>query len=336
MLKNAIHFPSRYIGSKSWSLPGKIARLVFGLFCRKIQQKLSGDGIYQFRAKTLSKEEVKKYIIYCSATMACFKQDTQDQNYSNFGSWIDRFGFKLYQPTNNNHSNLPGSVQVMDRCYFDPRSGLKAVILYDDNEVILCFGSNRAGENEMSTKKERDKMEKTIITDATKNLLGAKVQIYAQADALFQVIKQQFKDKKIVLTGQCFGGSLASYVALKNQVCCIGFNTLPLGVGQQQDIGKDRLNLANKYCVHISAKGDYLSDFFVVKPIDRFLCFIGIRTPGIFGVRYKIPSAYKQIIQTHIYIMGSIMHYLGYPKTSRPAILKNEDVVRVPIEHLTR
>jgi hypothetical protein len=336
-LKNIISFPGRYLGSKSWSIPGKIGRLIKSIFT-KSPKKDSGDTPYHFTAKPLSSADAKKYLAYCSVTMASFKQDAHDEKYKKFGSWIDRFGFNFFEPAKAqvDLSIVPGNVQAKDRCFFDLQTGLKAIVVSDDKEVVICFGSNKSADYETSSKKERSKLFRKNIDAGSKNLLGGKVEMFAQADALFQVLKnrKEFEGKKIVLTGQCIGGSLASYVALKNEVPCIGFNTLPLGAGQQQEIGKEKLKQADKYLVHISAKGDYLSDPCIVKPFDRFLSFIGIRTPGNFGKRYRIPSAYRRLDQTHDFIMGSMMGHLGYDKLTRPATIKDEDIVRVPIDKI--
>jgi hypothetical protein len=305
-------------------------------FESEVKEKHPGLKDGDPKLKKIAQEEAKQYLLHCSATIACFKQDKK---------WVEPFGFKFFNPKEAHISvaDISETMQVKDDCFFDPYTGVKAIILEKDNEVVVCFGSLHTGDYEFKLPeqqqsqgadgtKEKEKIDEKKAAKVRErqmqsvhgNLLGLKSKTYDQADLLYQKIASlpQFQGKKISLAGQCFGGSLASYVSLKNKVPAICFNTFPLGVGQQEKIGPDMLHKADEYITHVSAETDYVSDNRKVAFIDWILTSLRIRSPGNFGKRFVIPSAYSNSDATHAYIQGSLMNYLGHDKRANPADLK--------------
>jgi predicted esterase YcpF (UPF0227 family) len=129
-----------------------------------------------------------------------------------------------------------------------------------------------------------------------------------QADAFVQNVMKAYPDKTIKLTGFCFGGMLAQYAALKNEVPASCFNSLQLGPKLQQDIGSEKLEKAGSYVEHFSIERDHITDSRIdsivefklpknleslrLTPLDNIVNKLGIRTPGNFGKTYqtKLPE----------------------------------------------
>jgi len=100
-----------------------------------------------------------------------------------------------------------------------------------------------------------------------------------------------------------------------------------LGAGLQYDIGTSALNCADEFITHISAKGDFVSDLYKVHFVDFILQMALLRSPGNFGKRFTIPTAYKKSIETHEYPFGSLMKFLGKDIRTRPKDLPLTELV---------
>jgi len=316
-------FPFRYFGSKTWSIPGVLFRLPSALFRRalgrasqqSLKRELLGSGYHFQFEKSLSPVELKEYLPYACATAFVHGSDP---------SWIEPFGYQVVSP-----KDLPlfddNGVEAHENCYFDPQSGLKAAIAKKGDTLLVAFGALKSNYSELTDDAlANKKLYNKNLGNTIKNWVGAVPSIYHQADNLFKKLQktEQFKGKKVVLVGQCYGGSIASFLALKRNIKAYCFNTLPFGAGLQKEVGQSALLEADQYVTHITARGDWLSDpRSILRVLDRVASGVGIKTPGNFGRRYVIPSAYPSRAQTHHYAVGSVMTHLGYDKRTKPSDL---------------
>ncbi len=204
------------------------------------------------------------------------------------------------------------------------------MVLEDEHEIVVSFGAMQSHWPDFSDSKEAKKRANTPLPSVIANYAGLTPLCYKQADALMEQLKVYAKEqnKPLVVTGQSLAGSIASYVALKHEVKGVCFNPVQLGAGLQWDIGDAKLAQADKYVTNISVANDHLNNFPGVTAVDRVLSHLGVRTPGNFGKRYRIPSAFKKKTQAHDFPMKSIMQYLGYHKDTKATELKPEDIIR--------
>lgn len=307
-------FPYRYIGSKTWSIPGIIIRApYFGV--KKIlglstnNDTLLGSGYhYQFQ-KQLTKEEVKGHLEFIS--MAAFAHTSQF-------SWVQPFGYKLISPKSLGVED--SNLQIRESCFFDPESGLKVVVAEKGNDIVVSFGAMDSSKSEILDSQKSRQISRDQWLQGATNLLGRQVPLAIQAEIFFKKLieSSQFKDKNIKITGQCLGGCLAQFVSLKHHTKSYCYNSLQLGAGLQLLVDADTLQNADEYVTHVSAKGDYLTDGYAMPFFDKVLSSVGVRTPGNFGKRFFIPSAYKDSMKTHNFMLGSAMKYLGFPEKTHP------------------
>lgn len=296
-LKNFFTFPLRYIGSKK-------------------------AGYHAEIQKTLTPKETLAYVKYGAMAAA---QHNCDQ------SWIEPFGLKFFNPLESNLdlAAIPGNLEAKENCFYDATTGLKAVIAANDDEVIISFGALDSARHLFPDQSEKQKgLKMSQYGYVAQNLLGGQPACYEQAHALFNALKDHpdFKGKTITLAGQCLGGSMAQYVALKNEVPAVCFNTLALGAGLQYAIGSKAFEKADDLITHISAQTDFVSDNRSTEIFDRALCFLGIRTPGNFGKHYDIPAAYTKRDEIHDYMVGSVMKYVGYDIRNKPSDMNAEEI----------
>lgn len=308
-------FPCRFLGSKTWSVPGVILRAPWILFKRLfvrnstpiIQELFPNNYRFSFE-KTLTREEVKPYYPHVAAT--AFVHQNKDQFIPS--------GWKNLSPKDLGITML--KVDVGNDCLYDLSSGFKASLIEKDDEIIVAFGSLEIDSGKTETGKFRFSKSGNILT----SLVGLTPKPLQQAASFVQILRNHTycQGKKISVTGNSYGAALAAYAGLKNETPAVCFNAFQLGVGSQWDIGKDRLEKADQYITHISAKGDYVTDLSIYKPVDLFLSAVGLKTPGNFGRRFTIPSAYKKPLATHGFILGSVLEHLGYNQRTTPAELK--------------
>ncbi len=295
-LKNFFLFPLRYVGSKKAGYHAKIQ-------------------------KTLTSEETLPYVKYAAMAAAQHSCDV---------SWISPFGLEFYNSFKSslNLADIPGNLEAKENCFFDATTGLKAVIAFNDDEVIIGFGAMDSARSLYPDHKMQKSLKFNQHCHLAQNLLGGQPACYEQADALFKMLKDnpEFKGKSISLVGQCLGGSIAQYVSLKNEVPAVCFNTLALGAGLQYEIKSKAFKKADNFITHISAQTDFISDNRKLFIFDRALSFLGIRTPGNFGQRYDIPAAYTKREDIHDYMMGSVMKHVGYNIRNKPSDLSSEEI----------
>lgn len=309
-LVNALTAPRRYLGAKNWSIPGVLIRLPCVAYKhattkqqRTFAEDLFGTGYHRPIQKILTKDELKPFFKYGCA--AAFVHRTKEE-------WISPLNYTAlgkHSFTHDQLQSLPPSIEARTSCLFNPKSQLKVAILQKDKEVIVAFGALGSYETEGVA----DDMA-NLKTSGFAGLVGIKPDIYREAEELVAWIKKQpeFQDKEITLSGSCFGGSLASYCALKQDLKAVALNPFPLGAGLQQDIPQKALDNADAHVINITAKGDFYTNSRSRDAIDTIVSAIGIKTPGTFGQRLAIPSAYKKGADTHNYFMGSVMKYMGY------------------------
>jgi dienelactone hydrolase len=274
-----------------------------------LKQELFGSGYHHSFEKTLTPTEVKPYLPYASAAGFI---------YSTNPSYV-LSGWECIPPETLNLTSE--SVEARDKCFFDPDSGFKVTLLQKRNEVIVCVGAIEAQEQEKARSPKYQKAK-----NIAQSILGVMPPVYKQALAFAKKIQAcpQFAGKKLTLTGQCYGGAIASYLALKTKLPAVCLNSFPLGAGVQYDIGKDVLSEADKYVTHISSRHDFLTDLPFYTPMDLAVSALGIRAPGSFGRKYLIPTAYSDPLMSHAYILSSVLQHLGYDKRAHPKDLPLE------------
>ena len=327
-------FPLRYIGSKSWSIPGVIARTPCSLL-RKIFRKntsftkeVFGSIGYQSNfEKELSPEESAHFLPYCAIT--AFTHNSKPE-------WLQPFGFKAIAPRTLasliNHTSL----KMYAQCFLDPESGLKVTLSEKGDELVIGIGALKSFETEIKSNKKKSRLYNKQLITGGHNFIGLKPAIYKQADAFITSLLKldAFKDKKVMLVGTCYGGSIASYVAIKQRLLAHCFNTFPLGAGLQEALPKRNLKDAEQLVSHLSVYDDFASDPVLLKFPSRVLSSLGIRTPGNFGKRFVIPTPYKSSKERHAYILGGIMHHQGYDKETKPhEIGANHPLINYLREH---
>lgn len=335
-LKNVGRIPFRYIGSKTWSIPGLVLKSISILFDRvlnrqhlttNLKEYFFGAGYHFFMQKKLNHVEIIPYFPHAGAINAVHASDH---------SWIEPLGYETIEPKSLNlklKDSFEG-LQPNQKCFFDERTGLKITTFIKDKEVIFTIGTVGSSRSEIQDSKVHRKIMWQMAGDAIYNFLGGNPTLYRQADQFIQSVMQNpfFSDKKISLTGHCFGASVAAYLGIKHQIKTICFNSFPIGAGLQMDIGPAKLDQSDDFVTHITARNDYTSDFPFIHFIDLPLSLIGIRTPGNFGKRYYIPSAYHSTYwssivhpiknfhnfhNTHRFILGSMMKCIGQDRKTK-------------------
>lgn len=323
-IASILSIPFRYLGSKSWSLPGILIRLpivtIRHLFSANVhktfKEDLFGSGYHRFDKRVLNSEEIKPYIQYAAAAAAIHGK--------HFDSWTDPLGFKVVSPKDlikDIQGGIPQGLLVKDDCFFDQETGLKAALLVKGNRYMLVFGALRSSSTEL------DKVASKLLDDKVWNNCGASIAgfvptIYLKANRLVEMVKEipAIKSGSFELCGQCLGGSLASFAGIKNQIKATCLNTFPLGAGLQYELGNERLNEADKYITHISCKTDFMSDLpKVLGVLDSLVNFIGIRTCGNFGKKFLIPNPFPNYSgKTHNNIAAAMFLHAGFKEKDRP------------------
>jgi hypothetical protein len=142
---------------------------------------------------------------------------------------------------------------------------------------------------------------------AIRNVVGLDARLFDQAEEVYLRIKETHSNIRLV--GGCLGGAIASYVGLKQGVPTTSINGFPIGVALQKKIGREKLAHADNWVKNFIVKHDQFCDNRFINILDRFLSFIGIRTPGNFGFRYTIPSKFNNAKDTHELVMQSLKQY---------------------------
>jgi hypothetical protein len=326
----AVTFPTRYIGAKSWSIPGLVMRTPLILFKRLFwQQPLTaaqflGTGYRSRFEGQLTQDQTKEMLRYASYGLLPFRYEED--------KWAQPYGARIINPTtlNVDVKKLPGKVQATDKTFIDKETLFKAVIVEDDHELVVAFGSMHSHWHDFSDSSLAKKQYHNQLGSVFTSFAGYLPPYYEQADALVEQLKKvaETKNKRFVVTGQSLAGSLASYVSLKQGVRGVCINAVQLGAGVQQSIGDAKLAKADQYLIHVTIDNEILSALPGLSIVDYGLSGLGVRTPGNFGRRFTIPSAFKSWRASHDYPIQSMMQYIGYNKEDKASNLKHIDIIK--------
>ncbi len=215
----------------------------------------------------------------------------------------------------------PYGMRMTGYNFIDIHTGLQVAVTESDTEVIVGFGARGWDGGSISDEKDFSTYKNNQLGVIVANPLGFKPRCYEQANELFQKIQKEYPNKKISISGICYGGAVASYVALQNKVEAVCFNSYTLGAGLQQAIGREKLTMADHLITHISTKDDLVSDNKILQVFDRALSFFGIKTPGRFGRRFTIPRHYSGIWENHIHVYATMMLHMGYQASTKTSDL---------------
>ncbi len=307
IIGQAMTFPLRWAGSKTYSIPGIIVR--FPVVAAKHllgkndpattfkDELLPQKGYTWFTHKDLSSEEAKEYMLYATAAGCIHRNNV---------NWLKPFGFVPIKA-----DTFAVDAEKIDNIIFDRATGLKIGVFQKDNEIIVVFGALKTHESQFahSEYKEADKLTRKVQVQCISSLLGGKPEMYTKADLLVGQLMQsnRLKNKKVTICGQSLGGSLASYVGLRQQIPTVALNAFPLGTGLQQKIGAEKLHNADQVVTNIRVKGDYWSDLpWIVKTFDVCVNALGLKTPGNFGKLLDVPAIHKKSGITHVDVYGAI------------------------------
>jgi hypothetical protein len=273
-------------------------------------------------------EKIRENLVYACAIAAIHK---------NKPLWLTPFNYSLAPTT-----DFGVGLKTQNSILFDPISGLKIGIYSKDKDVIIAFGAYRSHRaqflsNKSITEKARSKMlEATVGMNMIGSLLGTHPELFKKANSFVEALKksEEFKGKNIKLTGQSLGGSLASYVSLHQRVSAIAFNSMPLGAGLQSSISAEKLQNADYVLTQFVIEGDFASHHPApVVKMAAALNSLGFKTPNHFGSKIYVPTIYKDMFDTHHYIIGALLAQLCPDKlkicqniASRDEALKKESV----------
>lgn len=265
----------------------------------------------------LTPHQAKKYLRYLAFSTSSFNNNT---------SWSDALNIRFIDPMKTQNSIKLDDFEVTPYGFKDYRTGLKIVLgETSKKEIFICFGAAGSfGADTSGSKMVRAQSAQMMAVFG--NLLGFQNYLFQQAaESVSALIKQEFfKNKKVFIMGNSLGGTIASFASLKNKIPSICFNSLQLGLGQQQAISFQTLNEANKYVTHISTSNDYVSQFPGMRYLAYFLNTLRIRTIGNFGKKYIIPSLYNPFV-SHGWIVKCMMQHIGYQANQKTADLSLED-----------
>lgn len=290
---------------------------------------------YHYELQRLNQKEVQAHLCYIAQSSYAHKSLSD--------KLITPFGYQPVDPGSIglNLKDFRGEIAILDglivdgsdkasrteKCFVDQDMGLKIAIAVNEDlrELILAFGD--LGSLSIESK-ENSTVWWRQFKGVVSNLSGIQAALYQQAETLaMRIIKavlqiEKYKNFNIILTGQSLGGSLAQFVGLRNELTTLCYNAVPLGRGLQHLIGDEKLKKADSYITHMTVESDYVSDMEGIGIVDGALSYLGVRTPGNFGQRFSIPTAYSKRQQTHSFVLGSTMNYLNLDKKLLPKDLK--------------
>lgn len=328
-LANLLLFPLRYLGAKNWSLPGVVIRTPVILF-RHIFYKepltkaqFFGTG-YHENSSELNVEESKNYLRYVSYGLLPFRHEED--------KWAEPFGGKIVAPTTLgiDFSKIPGQVEAKEKSFFDSNNLFKTVVIEDENEMVVTFGPLSSHWHDFDNSDTAKTRVYKLVFSTLLGFAGLDSLQYQQADAIVEQLKERAKQKNktLVLTGQSLAGALASYAGLKHEVKAICFNSVQLGAGAQYSLGSNRLAKADEFVTHVNVKNEFLFATPLFNVFDKAVSTLGIRTPGNFGQRFHIPSAFDSGRAAHDYPIKSFMKHIGYNQEFLPNQLSLNDRVQ--------
>lgn len=351
-IKLVVLFPFRYLGSKTWSIPGVLIRLPIVLLfgwtrSESFAEQLFGKG-YQFSPQEISSEQTKPYLRNACIASSIAASTGEQGSRRMEKDWLDPFELLIVPPNSFDLDleALPGNIEIIEKGFLDRKTGLKMMIVEDGEETIITFGAAGGAKVEFTNPDNNPEwvsLEKQIWGGVVwPTLYGLVPDLYEQAEALYLAVKDHpsLQGKKLTLVGHCLGGSLASYIGIKHQVQVNGFNTLPFGGGIQQVLGDAKLREAGQFVTHLSIGNDFFSDCPGTTVLDTIVNLIGFRTPGNFGKHYVIPAypdynspadgnSFSKVNQNriHNYFVGSMMAYCGFSNRDKPSSLLHKGAV---------
>lgn len=330
-LGDVLRFPIRYFGAKNWSMPGVILRTPVILF-RSIffNEGIAAEKFFPHAYDTtlgeeLSVEQTREFIRYASFGLVSFAYDEK--------SWTEPYGARIVNPNALGLGALPGEIEFREKALFDRSNLFKVVILEDENEIIASFGSMHSHWHDYS-KEEAKAIGHGQLGSVIANLAGLNTLGYDQADKVVEQLKSVAarKNKTLVLTGQSLGGSYAAYAGALHEVKTVAVNAVQLGAGLQEKLTQEKLDQAPRHVDHITVEGELLTlHYFDV--VDRILSFIGVRTPGNFGRRFKLNSYTPSPFDSHDHSMKSFMRKLQYDVKTHVNELGVVDIVKSRSNH---
>ncbi len=321
-------FPLRYLGAKNWSICGVLLRTPIILFqWAFLKGELSKEKLFPSHYSNdigpeINKEQTREYLRYTSFGLLSFSYDEK--------SWVEPFNGRMLDPSqlNIDAAKIRGNVVVTDKAILDRTNLFKVVLIEEGNELVAAFGSMHSHWSDFSTE-EAKAFGNHQLGSIMGNFVGGSPLFYEQASDVVEQLKSiaANKNKKLVLTGQSLGGSLAAFAGTRHQVKTIAVNAVQLGAGLQQVLGEEKLVQARKYVDHITIEGEFLN-LNALKVMDTVFSLIGLRTPGNFGRRFKLESFTASMKESHDYPIRSFMRKLNYDVQTHSNQLKAEDIVR--------
>src|SRR5271170_776186 len=157
----------------------------------------------------LSKRQARSILPYAAASGA---------STSNDDSLVTPFKLNMLSPTRMHFPISSPTLKAHEKCFFDPNLGLKIAVIEGAKEVIIAFGPAGSGNTELAPD-QRNRVYNTQRNTALFNIIGFQYDVYERAAQFVEEFSklEAFRNKKIVIVGQSFGGSLAQYAGLKTQ-----------------------------------------------------------------------------------------------------------------------
>lgn len=255
-------------------------------------------GYQRFDFIPISKSEALDFHKYLKAYMTVYSDDAM---------WLNGTDYEVFVPP-----TIPEGMEKRSFSLLDPKSAIKVSLLRNKTHLVFAFGGCRAVHKLSPTLLARFFTQGKMISTFVLNLLGFKPYAYERANQIFlELLVEATRglpgDTKVELVGTCLSASLVSYIGLKNHVRSYCINALPIGAGIQQQLGDTALESANTWITHIQVEGDIVADCpHYIGKIDALLEKLGLRTPGNFGKKYRMPGAYENKLKAHNFAMGSL------------------------------
>lgn len=280
----------------------------------------------------LSFDQVKKILPYIASCNASFKNEEK---------WVKPFGLYLYHPNtaNINLDKIDGKIEMRQDCFFDQTTALKVSICTNEKIAIIVLGNAfGSGDIEASNEEEKETFRKIQISTRDNQVIIRDFvpPIFKQTNCLINeiLVHNSLKGKKIILVGHSSGATMAQFIGLKNGIETVCFNPFPIGHGLQREIGAENIELNSHKIQCISIINDFCSDLMEkIESSNERTRNLQLNFAKNFGNKYTVPSAYEGENDTHGYVLGSLMHYLGFSKRDTTSQL-SKDILKECMESL--
>lgn len=323
-------FVGKYYGAKDYSAVSRVAYAIMSSSYKALglsspMLAMGCEGYERSPKRILTQDETRALLPYacvCAASHSPNKPWTAPFKISPhaFAEYLDEatfeklksLGFTLYKDA------LINWDQAIKLSLFKDDKGKLILSFGDANANTVLYNQALESKAVSPQMKPSDAIARHMVI---KSYLGAHVEVFENLCKVMDIIKPKFAEASLCLAGQCWGGTLASYVGIKMKISTICINSPALGVDLQQALGQD-LHKAKEWVTHVFTKGDWTQSDPLVGFVDWTLSRFGLRTPGSFGRKFEIPSAYTSYQATHIFFLGSVMHHLGFDKRTCPHDVK--------------